>query len=205
MLRLAASIDQGSEHPLAEAVVRAARERGLVARQARGVRVEQRHAAFAAAVEAPGRARQPGADGRAGRAHAGARRAGGAAARRGRERAVRLPSTASWSGLLAVSDPIKATSADALAALRALGIRVVMLTGDGLATARAVAARLDIDDVHGELRPADKLALVARLQARDARGRDGGRRHQRRAGARPGRRRHRHGHGDGRRDAERAA
>ena len=39
-----------------------------------------------------------------------------------------------------------------------------MATGDGLATARAVAARLDIDDVHGELRPADKLALVARLQ-----------------------------------------
>jgi len=67
-------------------------------------------------------------------------------------------------GLIAVSDPVKATSADALAALRSTGLRIVMATGDGLATARAVADRLGIDDVHAELRPADKLALVARLQ-----------------------------------------
>jgi Cu+-exporting ATPase len=67
-------------------------------------------------------------------------------------------------GLLAVSDRIKESAADALAALRASGIAVVMATGDGPATARSVAERLAIDDVHGELRPADKLALVARLQ-----------------------------------------
>jgi len=67
-------------------------------------------------------------------------------------------------GLLAVSDPIKSTTAEALASLAKAGIRVVMATGDGLTTARAVAARLGIDEVHGEVRPADKLELVDRLQ-----------------------------------------
>jgi P-type Cu+ transporter len=67
-------------------------------------------------------------------------------------------------GLLAVSDPIKATTADALATLRGSGLRVVMASGDGLATARSVAARLGIDEVHGEVKPADKLQLVERLQ-----------------------------------------
>jgi Cu+-exporting ATPase len=68
-------------------------------------------------------------------------------------------------GLLAVSDPIKATTPEALAALRADGIRVVMATGDGWTTAREIARRLGIDDVVGELKPADKVALVARLQS----------------------------------------
>ncbi len=67
-------------------------------------------------------------------------------------------------GLLAVSDPIKATTVEALAALKASGLRVIMATGDGLTTAKAVAARLGIDEVHGEVKPADKLALVDRLQ-----------------------------------------
>ena len=69
-----------------------------------------------------------------------------------------------FAGLLAVSDPIKAATPEAVAALRALGVRVVMATGDGETTARAVAARLGIDEVHAEVRPADKLALVAALQ-----------------------------------------
>jgi Cu+-exporting ATPase len=67
-------------------------------------------------------------------------------------------------GLLAVSDPIKATTPDALNALRKSGLRIVMATGDGLTTARAVGQRLGIDEVHGEVKPADKLALVERLQ-----------------------------------------
>ena len=67
-------------------------------------------------------------------------------------------------GLLAVSDPIKASTPEALAALKGAGLRVVMATGDGLTTARAVAGRLGIDEVHGEVKPADKLALVERLQ-----------------------------------------
>ena len=67
-------------------------------------------------------------------------------------------------GLLAVSDPIKASTAEALAGLKAAGIRVVMATGDGLTTAKAVGAKLGIDEVYGEVKPADKLALVERLQ-----------------------------------------
>ena len=67
-------------------------------------------------------------------------------------------------GLLAVSDPIKASTADALATLKSAGLRVIMATGDGLTTARAVGARLGITEVHGEVKPADKLALVDRLQ-----------------------------------------
>jgi Cu+-exporting ATPase len=67
-------------------------------------------------------------------------------------------------GLLAVSDPVKASTPEALAALHAAGLRVVMATGDGLTTARAVAKRLGIDEVHGEVKPADKLALVQKLQ-----------------------------------------
>jgi Cu+-exporting ATPase len=68
-------------------------------------------------------------------------------------------------GILAVSDAVKATTAEALATLRIAGIRVVMATGDGLTTARAIGQRLGIDEVHGEVKPADKLKLVEKLQA----------------------------------------
>jgi len=67
-------------------------------------------------------------------------------------------------GLLAIADPVKDSTPEALARLRARGIRLVMATGDGHATAAAVAARLGIDEVHGEMRPEGKLALVERLQ-----------------------------------------
>jgi Cu+-exporting ATPase len=68
-------------------------------------------------------------------------------------------------GLLAVSDPVKATTADALKSLRRANVRVIMATGDGLTTARAVGQRLGIDEIHGEVKPADKLQLVEQLQA----------------------------------------
>src|SRR5690606_27110840 len=67
-------------------------------------------------------------------------------------------------GLLSVSDPVKASTPAAIEALHAAGLRIVMATGDGLTTANAVAAKLGIDEVHGEVRPQDKLALVERLQ-----------------------------------------
>jgi Cu+-exporting ATPase len=67
-------------------------------------------------------------------------------------------------GLLAVSDPIKTSTAEALTTLRSTGMRVIMATGDGLTTAKTTAARLGIDEVHGEVTPADKLALVEKLQ-----------------------------------------
>lgn len=67
-------------------------------------------------------------------------------------------------GLLAVSDPIKASTPEALATLKTAGLRIIMATGDGLTTAKAVGAKLGIDEVYGEVKPQDKLALVERLQ-----------------------------------------
>lgn len=68
-------------------------------------------------------------------------------------------------GLLGVADPVKATTPEAVQQLRADGLRLVMLTGDSRTTAEAVARRLGIDEVHAEVRPEEKNALVKRLQA----------------------------------------
>ena len=68
-------------------------------------------------------------------------------------------------GLVAVSDPVKASTLEALGTLREAGITVIMATGDGVTTAKSVAARLGISEVYGEVKPQDKLALVERLQA----------------------------------------
>lgn len=65
---------------------------------------------------------------------------------------------------MAVSDPIKATTIEALTTLRNDGITVVMATGDGTTTARSVASKLGIDEFYGEVKPQDKLALVDKLQ-----------------------------------------
>ena len=63
-------------------------------------------------------------------------------------------------GLLAVSDPIKPSTLDALQALRTTGVDVIMASGDGITTARAVGAKLGITEVYGEAKPQDKLLLV---------------------------------------------
>ncbi len=67
-------------------------------------------------------------------------------------------------GLIAVSDPVKATTGDALTTLRNAGISIIMATGDGLTTAQTVAKKLNITEVYGEVKPQDKLTLVKRLQ-----------------------------------------
>jgi Cu+-exporting ATPase len=72
-------------------------------------------------------------------------------------------------GLLAVHDPVKESTPDAIAALHREGIRIVMATGDGKTTAEAVARKLGIDEVYGEVRPQDKADLVARLQSQGRR------------------------------------
>ena len=164
VLRLAASLDQGSEHPLADAIVRAARERGLALAKPTafesgsgiGVRgtVEGRSVALGNTVLM----QQLGVDVAPLADRAEALRAEGASV-------MHLAVDGRLVGLLAVSDPVKASTPEALAALRAAGLRVVMATGDGLTTAQAVARRLGIDEVHGEVEPADKLALVRRLQS----------------------------------------
>jgi len=164
VLRLAASLDQGSEHPLAAAIVSAARERGLALDKPEhfdsesGIGVRGKVAGKALALGNTALMEQLGVDVSPLATQAEALRAQGASV-------MHLAADNKLVGLLAVSDPIKATTADALASLRAAGLRVVMATGDGLTTARAVGQRLGIDEVHGEVKPADKLKLVEKLQA----------------------------------------
>lgn len=163
VLRLAASLDQGSEHPLADAIVRAARERGLTLDKA-----QQFESATGIGVRgtvggrrlALGNGTLMAADGVAVDALAGAAET----LRQSGASVVHLAVDGRLLGLLAVADPIKASTPEALAVLRQAGLRLVMATGDGLSTARAVGALLGIDEVHGEVKPADKLALVERLQ-----------------------------------------
>ena len=163
MLRLAASLDQGSEHPLAHAIVQGARARGLVLDSAegfasdRGIGVRGSVGGKALALGNGALMAQLG-DTEALKAQAEALRAEGASV-------MHLAVDGKLAGLLAVSDPIKASTAQALAQLKASGLRVIMATGDGLTTAQSVAAKLRIDEVHGEVKPADKLALVAQLQS----------------------------------------
>jgi P-type Cu+ transporter len=163
VLRLAASLDQGSEHPLAAAIVAAARERGLalVAPEdfdsASGIGVRGLVEGRALALGNTALMQQLGAEVSPLAKDAEALRSQGASV-------MYLADGKRLAGLLAVSDPVKPTTQGALAALRDAGIRIVMATGDGVTTARSVAGRLGIDEVHGEVKPADKLRLVEKLQ-----------------------------------------
>ena len=164
VLRLAASLDQGSEHPLASAIVAAARQQGLAldaAEQfdsASGIGVRGRIAGRTLALGNTVLMQQSNVNTGPLAQTAEALRGEGASV-------MFLAVDGQLAGLLAVSDPIKASTPDALAALHAAGLRIIMATGDGLTTAGAVGRRLGIDEVHGEVLPADKLALVERLQA----------------------------------------
>ncbi len=164
VLRIAASIDQGSEHPLAHAIVTEARNRGLALAKpetfesssgigVRGV-VEGKHIALGntALMDIEKVAWQPLAD------QAESLRLEGASV-------MYLAADRQLLGLVAVSDPIKQTTPEALATLKEAGITVVMATGDGLTTAKSVGTKLGIAEVYGEVKPQDKLALVERLQA----------------------------------------
>ena len=163
VLCLAASLDQDCRHPLAHVIVRAARERGLVLGKAdgfefcSGLGVRARVGGRPLALGNTSLMRQLGVSVEMLEPQAEALRSEGASV-------MVLAVAGQPAGLLAVSDPIKASTAEALNALKAAGIRVIMATGDGLTTAKAVAAKLGIDEVHGEAKPADKLALVDRLQ-----------------------------------------
>lgn len=163
VLRLAASLDQGSEHPLADAIVRAARDKGLNLTKADdfesgsgiGVRgaVDGRRLALGNTTLME----QEGIKVDALKTDAERLRGEGASV-------MHLAVDGQLAGLLAVTDPIKSSTPEAIHTLHASGLRIVMATGDGLTTARAVGTRLAIDEVHGEVKPADKLALVEKLQ-----------------------------------------
>ena len=168
VLRIAASIDQGSEHPLAHAIVLEARRRGLALAKPEsfesssgiGVRgiVEGKHIALGntALMDIEEVDWKPLA------AQVEGWRLEGASV-------MYLAADRQLLGLIAVSDPVKQTTPEALATLKDAGITVIMATGDGLTTARSVAARLGIPEVYGEVKPQDKLALVEKLQAQGKR------------------------------------
>jgi P-type Cu+ transporter len=163
VLQLAASLDQGSEHPLAAAIVSAARDRKLVFEKAEqfdsasGIGVTGTVGGKPLAIGNATLMQQLGIDVAPLASRAEPLRGQGASV-------MYLAVGGKLAGLLAVSDPVKATTADALASLRKSGLRIIMATGDGLTTAQAVGKRLGIGEVHGEVKPADKLQLVERLQ-----------------------------------------
>ena len=163
LLRLAASLDQGSEHPLATAIVRAARERNLNLNK-----VEQFDSSSGIGVcgEVGGKTlalgnvalmQQLNIDITLLATQAEEQRSQGASV-------MHLSVGGKFAGILVVSDTIKVTTKEALVSLRQSGLRIIMASGDGLTTAKAVGRQLGIEEVHGEVKPIDKLKLVERLQ-----------------------------------------
>ncbi len=170
LLRLAASLERQSEHPLATAIVRGAEARGVVveptesfeSRTGQGIvgRVSGREVAVGnrALMEAAG------ADAEALQAltaEAEGLRAEG-------QTAMFVAVDGAAAGVLGVADPIKESTPEAIRALHREGLRIVMLTGDSETTARAVAKRLRIDEVIAEVLPDQKAETVKRLQAKGA-------------------------------------
>jgi Cu+-exporting ATPase len=164
VLRLAASLDQASEHPLATAIVAEAKKRNLSLSKADGFEsnsgigvrgsvdgkaITMGNATLMASLGVPTSPLL---------AYAEERRGVGASV-------MFLAVDGKLAGLISVADPIKDTTRGALDELRACGIKVIMATGDGTTTAQAVGKTLGIDEVHGEVRPQDKLALVNKLKA----------------------------------------
>ena len=163
VLKLAASLDQGSEHPLADAIVRAARDRNLPLEKpenfesSSGIGVQGSVGLFHLALGNTALMDKLGVSVDILKAQAEELRSEGASV-------MHLAINGKLAGLLAVSDPIKATTPEALQTLKEAGLRIVMATGDGLTTAKSVGKRLGIEEVYGEVKPADKLELVTRLQ-----------------------------------------
>ncbi|MBN8739135.1 MAG: heavy metal translocating P-type ATPase [Xanthomonadaceae bacterium] len=168
VVQFAASLEQGSEHPLAAAILAEAKQRSLALPASadfssitgHGVvgRVTDRALALGnAALMA-----KVGADIALLSERADALRALGATV-------MFLAVDGQLAGAVAVADPIKPSTPAALQALRAAGFHLVMASGDAAATAQAVAKTLAIDEVHGEVKPADKVALVERLKAQGRR------------------------------------
>ncbi len=164
ILRLAASLEQGSEHPLADAIVTEAGVRGLSLSKAEdfesvtGLGVRGRVDGHALALGNAALMRDVGAD-------LGTLTIGAERLRVDGATAMFLAVDGHAAGLIAVADPIKDGAAAAIKALHEAGLRIVMATGDSSTTAEAVASQLGIDEVYGEVRPKDKADLVERLKA----------------------------------------
>ncbi len=164
LLTLAASLEQGSEHPLAAAIVEAANEKNLALRASKDF---SSSTGKGVAGSVDGRAvalgnakmladlRVPGGD-------LGVR---AEVLRSGGETVMFVVVDGKLAGLVGVADPVKATAAAAIQELRAEGLRIVMLTGDSKTTAAAVGKALGIAEVEAEVLPDQKAATVKRLQA----------------------------------------
>ncbi|BAL73368.1 heavy-metal transporting P-type ATPase [Bradyrhizobium cosmicum] len=163
ILRLAASVERASEHPLADAIVRAAKEKQLALSQ-----VEQ--------FDSPtGKGATGKVDGKSivlGNARylssigidTGTLDAEAERLRQDGATVINIAIDGALAGLFAIADPVKASTPEALKALAAEGIKVIMLTGDNRTTAEAVARRLGIADVEAEVLPDQKSAVVTKLQ-----------------------------------------
>ncbi|KQW18024.1 haloacid dehalogenase [Afipia sp. Root123D2] len=163
LLRLAASVERSSEHPLADAIVRAAKERDLtlanveefdsptgkgVTGKVEGKTILLGNAAYLKSLGVQTQTLEPQAENLRGE---------GATV-------INIALDGKLVGLFAIADPVKQSTPDALKALAAEGIKVIMLTGDNRTTANAVAKRLGISDVEAEVLPDQKSAVVSKLQ-----------------------------------------
>ncbi|MDM9588280.1 heavy metal translocating P-type ATPase [Pseudomonas asiatica] len=163
VLRLAASLDQGSEHPLAHAIVDHARGQGIALvkpdtfESGSGIGVRGQVDGHQLQLGNTALMDEAGVDITPLRNRAEQLRLEGISI-------IYLAVDGRLAGLLAVSDPIKPTSQQAVSKLQSEDVKVIMATGDGLTTARAVAKQLGIGEVHGEVKPQDKEKLVADLQ-----------------------------------------
>ncbi len=164
VLRMAASIEAGSEHPLAQAVVQAARARHLDTASASdfdavaGFGVRAQVEGKSVLLGNPRLMERNGVDIAALYSHAHT------AALLG-QTPIYLAVNGQAAGIVAIADPVKPDSQAAIVRLHALGLKVVMLTGDNAATAQAVAGQVGIDEVFAEVLPVDKAAKVMALQA----------------------------------------
>ena len=164
-LRLAASLEQGSEHPLAAAITEAARERGLALERAQAF---QSHTGTGATGQVDGRTVAIGnlaLLGELGIEPGPLASVRPTTCRRDGQTVVFVVIDGQPAGLLGIADPIKESAPAAIEDLRNEGLRVIMITGDNRTTAEAVARKLGLDDVRAEVLPDQKAEEIKRLQA----------------------------------------
>ncbi len=182
-LHLAASVEKGSEHPLAAAILSAAREKGIalgeiknfratsglgVSGEVEGKRIAVGNSKFIEQTQVGRLFEKTGEGNLLERAALDQRSAGDHAEkmRADGQTVVYVAAENKLIALLGIADPIKSTTADAIAQLKKLGLSIVMLTGDSKTTAMAVARQLNVDDVFAEVLPARKAEIVREIAKR---------------------------------------
>ncbi len=164
-LRLAASLEQSSEHPLAAAIVRGAKEQGIVFEAVKDFRSVTAGGVLGTVTDRAVMIGRP--DFLRNEKIAGLEplEASAVKLQRDGKTAMFVAIDGRPAGILAVADPIKSTTFEAIRELHALGLELVMLTGDNRRTAAAVAGKLGLDGVEAEIEPAGKVAHIKKLRA----------------------------------------